>query len=93
MGTRFGLPLSNPRVIADKLATAKEARAKRRTAKDVSHLVGCNRTTLYRHLGPRHQLNQEPLILPMAQWIVSVTDRQVCCARSWPQRNPRRSHG
>ena len=50
-GTRFGRPLSDPAVIADKLAIAKDARAKGRTAEDAAHLVGWSRATLYRHLG------------------------------------------
>ena len=48
-GTRFGRPLSNPVVIADKLAIAAEARAKGRTAEDAARLVGWSRATLYRH--------------------------------------------
>lgn len=50
-GTRFGRPLSDPVVIADKLAIAKDARAKGRTAEDAAHLVRWSRATLYRHLG------------------------------------------
>ena len=37
-GTRFGRPLSDPTVIADKLA--QDARAKGRTAEDAARLVG-----------------------------------------------------
>lgn len=48
-GTRFGRPLSDPAVIADKLALATEARAKGRTAEDAARLVGWSRATLYRH--------------------------------------------
>ncbi|WP_350352350.1 recombinase family protein [Microbacterium sp. A8/3-1] len=48
-GTRFGRPLSNPAVIADKLELVKEARAKGRTAEDAARLVGWSRATLYRH--------------------------------------------
>lgn len=48
-GTRFGLPLSDPAVIADKLAIALNARAKGRTAEDAARLVGWSRATLYRH--------------------------------------------
>ena len=48
-GTRFGRPLSDPAVIADKLAIAADARAKGRTAEDAAHLVGWSRATLYRH--------------------------------------------
>lgn len=51
-GTRFGRPLSDPAVIADKLAIAKDARAKGRTAEDAARLVGWSRATFYRHLGP-----------------------------------------
>lgn len=50
-GTRFGRPLSDPAVIADKLAIAKDARAKGRTAEDAARLVGWSRATFYRHLG------------------------------------------
>jgi DNA invertase Pin-like site-specific DNA recombinase len=48
-GTRFGRPLSNPAVIADKLAIAQDARAKGRTAEDAARFVGWSRATLYRH--------------------------------------------
>lgn len=48
-GTRFGRPLSDPGVIADKLAIAADARAKGRTAQDAAQLVGWSRATLYRH--------------------------------------------
>ena len=48
-GTRFGRPLSDPVVIADKLAIATDARSKGRTAADAAQLVGWSRATLYRH--------------------------------------------
>ncbi|MET3721986.1 DNA invertase Pin-like site-specific DNA recombinase [Arthrobacter sp. UYEF21] len=48
-GTRFGRPLSDPLVIADKLAIASDARAKGRSAEDAARLVGWSRATLYRH--------------------------------------------
>lgn len=48
-GTRFGRPLSDPAVIADKLAIASDARAKGRSAEDAARLVGWSRATLYRH--------------------------------------------
>ncbi|TFC49983.1 recombinase family protein [Cryobacterium sp. TMT1-62] len=48
-GTRFGRPLSDPAVIADKLVIATAARAKGRTTEDAAHLVGWSRATLYRH--------------------------------------------
>lgn len=48
-GTRFGRPLSDPVVIADKLAIAADARACGRTAEDAARLVGWSRATLYRH--------------------------------------------
>lgn len=48
-GTRFGRPLSDPAVIADKLAIALDARTKGRTAEDAASLVGWSRATLYRH--------------------------------------------
>ncbi len=49
--TRFGRPLFDPLGIADKLAIAKDARAKGRTTEDATYLVGWSRATLYRHLG------------------------------------------
>jgi len=48
-GTRFGRPVSDPAIIADKLAIAQDARAKGRTAEDAARLVGWSRATLYRH--------------------------------------------
>ena len=48
-GTRLGRPLSDPVVIADKLAIATDARGKGRTAEDAARLVGWSRATLYRH--------------------------------------------
>ncbi|NQX10389.1 recombinase family protein [Microbacteriaceae bacterium VKM Ac-2855] len=48
-GTRFGRPLADPAVIADKLAIAADARAKGRTAEAAAKLVGWSRATLYRH--------------------------------------------
>lgn len=48
-GTRFGRPLSDPVVIADKLRILTEARAKGRTAEEAARLVGWSRATLYRH--------------------------------------------
>ncbi|WP_299169040.1 recombinase family protein [uncultured Arthrobacter sp.] len=48
-GTRFGRPLSDPKVVADKLAIAADARAKGRTAEEAARLVGWSRATLYRH--------------------------------------------
>jgi DNA invertase Pin-like site-specific DNA recombinase len=47
-GTCFGRPVSDPIVIADKLATPQDARAKGRTAEDAARLVGWSRATLYR---------------------------------------------
>ncbi|MGP5600060.1 recombinase family protein [Glutamicibacter arilaitensis] len=54
-GTRFGRPLSDPAVIADKLAIAKDARARGRTAEDAARLVGWSRATFYRHLANENQ--------------------------------------
>ena len=48
-GTRFGRPLADPVVIAEKLEIANDARAKGRTAQDAAALVGWSRATLYRH--------------------------------------------
>lgn len=48
-GTRFGRPVADPSVIADKLAIAAEERAKGRTAAEAARLVGWSRATLYRH--------------------------------------------
>jgi DNA invertase Pin-like site-specific DNA recombinase len=47
-GTRFGRPLSDPAVIADKLAIAQDSRANGRTAEDAARLVRWSRATLYR---------------------------------------------
>lgn len=46
-GTRFGRPVVDPSVVADKLAA--DARAKGRSAEDAARLVGWSRATLYRH--------------------------------------------
>jgi DNA invertase Pin-like site-specific DNA recombinase len=48
-GTRFGRPVSDPVMIAEKLAIAADARAKGRTADEAARLVGWSRATLYRH--------------------------------------------
>ncbi|MDO4027099.1 recombinase family protein [Clavibacter michiganensis] len=48
-GTRFGRPLADPTVIADKLQIATDARARGRTAEEAARLVGWSRATLYRH--------------------------------------------
>jgi DNA invertase Pin-like site-specific DNA recombinase len=48
-GTRFGRPVVDPSVVADKLAIAADARAKGRSAEDAALLVGWSRATLYRH--------------------------------------------
>ena len=48
-GTKFGRPLSDPVVVADKLKLVTEARAKGRTAEAAAKLVGWSRATLYRH--------------------------------------------
>lgn len=48
-GTRFGRPPVDPKVVAEKLAVAIDARAKGRTAADAARLVGWSRATLYRH--------------------------------------------
>ncbi|MGH3277695.1 MAG: recombinase family protein [Trebonia sp.] len=49
-GTRFGRPPVNPKVIAEKLTIAADARAKGRTAAEAARLVSWSRATLYRHL-------------------------------------------
>jgi hypothetical protein len=41
--------VSDPNVVADRLAIAQDARAKGRTAEDAASLVGWSRATLYRH--------------------------------------------
>lgn len=48
-GTRFGRPPVDPKVIAEKLSIAADARAKGRTATEAARLVGWSRATLYRH--------------------------------------------
>ena len=69
-GTRFGRPVSDPIVIADKLAIAQDARAKGRTAEEAARLVGWSRATLYRHqhtLATTEQLGQNPIPLTSDQ--------------------------
>lgn len=48
-GTRFGRPVLNPAVVADKLEVVRDARAKGKTAAEAARLVGWSRATLYRH--------------------------------------------
>lgn len=48
-GTRFGRPVVDPSVIADKLEIVRQERAKGRTAEEAAKLVGWSRATLYRH--------------------------------------------
>ena len=48
-GTRFGRPVVDPKVIADKLTIVNEARAKGRTVEDAARLVGWSRATFYRY--------------------------------------------
>lgn len=57
-GTRFGRPLTDPAVTADKLAIANDARAKGRTAQDAARLVGWSRATFYRHQQALHAAEQ-----------------------------------
>lgn len=47
-GTRFGRPPLDPKIIAEKLAVAADARAKGHSAADAARLVGWSRATLYR---------------------------------------------
>ena len=53
-GTRFGRPVADPAVIADKLKIVNEARAKGRTVQDAARLVGWSRATFYRHQQAPH---------------------------------------
>ena len=48
-GTIFGRPVSDPRVIAEKLQLAVEARGRGKTAAEAAGLVGWSRATLYRY--------------------------------------------
>ena len=48
-GTRFGRPLSDPTLIAQKLAVVAQACAAGKTAAQAATLVGWSRATLYRH--------------------------------------------
>lgn len=48
-GTPFGRPLSDPALIAQKLAIVVGARAEGKTAGQAAALVGWSRATLYRH--------------------------------------------
>jgi DNA invertase Pin-like site-specific DNA recombinase len=59
-GTRFGRPVSDPAVIADKLAIAQDARSKGRTAEDAARLVGWSRATLYRQKALAARQNSTP---------------------------------
>ncbi len=49
-GTRFGRPPVDPKEVAEKLAVARDARRKGRTAAEAARLVGWSRATLYRHI-------------------------------------------
>jgi DNA invertase Pin-like site-specific DNA recombinase len=48
-GTRFGRPVSDPTVIAEKLEIVRGARKAGKTAADAARLVGWSRATLYRY--------------------------------------------
>jgi hypothetical protein len=48
-GKRFGRPLSDLAVVADKLVIAADGRARGRTAEVAARLVGWSRASLYRH--------------------------------------------
>lgn len=48
-GTRFGRPVSDPALVAEKLELARAARATGKTAAAAAQLVGWSRATLYRH--------------------------------------------
>ena len=48
-GTRFGRPVSDPAIIAEKLAITAAARTGGKTAAQAAALVGWSRATLYRH--------------------------------------------
>lgn len=81
-GTRFGRPLSDPVVIADKLRIVTEARAKGRTAEEAARLVGWSRATLYRHQKP-----SLPARAPRCSCVHkrrgAVADPSVPCASTW----------
>ncbi len=49
-GTRFGRPPVDPEEVTEKLAVARDARRKGRTAAEAARLVGWSRATLYRHM-------------------------------------------
>lgn len=48
-GTIFGRPVSDPKVIAEKLQLAVDARGRGKTAAEAARLVGWSRATLYRY--------------------------------------------
>ncbi|MEF2977214.1 recombinase family protein [Subtercola sp. YIM 133946] len=48
-GTRFGRPVSDPKVVAEKLEIVRRARKAGKTAADAARLVGWSRATLYRY--------------------------------------------
>lgn len=49
-GTKLGRPVADPEVVANKLHTVQEARARGLTAAEAAQLVGWSRATFYRHL-------------------------------------------
>ena len=61
-GTRFGRPLADPTVIADKLAIAKDARAKGRTALDAAGLGRVESRDALPPPRPRRQIHHEQVI-------------------------------
>jgi DNA invertase Pin-like site-specific DNA recombinase len=48
-GTKFGRPVSDPKVISEKLEIVRGARKAGKTAADAARLVGWSRATLYRY--------------------------------------------
>ena len=48
-GTIFGRPVSDPKMIAEKLKVVREARGRGKSAADAAALVGWSRPTFYRH--------------------------------------------
>ena len=59
-GTVFGRPLSDPKVIAEKLEVVWAARERGKSAADAARLVGWSRATLYRHQAQQASRDSAP---------------------------------
>ena len=59
-GTVFGRPLSDPKVIGEKLEVVWAARERGKSAADAARLVGWSRATLYRHQAQQSARDSAP---------------------------------